>query len=219
MATVIVIIIIVAIVGWIFVKSDEMSGLGRNVKMGGMRHPHGKLVGVRATDALPDVEPFAKRFAGTFPIITSIMLLVALIALNCIDASLFGVPTSEMALMLSNTGITALIIVVEATFRAPEGKKTFWTFIYALVGAVALGLVVWAVLAAISGGTVNYIAYSVCTIAAYAFGSSLTVALLPTTVAFERRFEDGAKRSITVSTRSAAYAAYVAMMDETSKED
>ena len=220
MNVIIAIVIIAAIIGWVFVKIDELSGLGRNVRAGGPRHPHGKLVSVRNTDDIPETVPFGKRFASSLPFITSAALLALFLALNAVDVRIFGIPSSEMALVLSTTGITALIIVVEATFRAPEGKKTFWTFIYALVGAVALGLAASAPLSLVGlTGNASLTAYCITTIAAYMFGSALVVALLPDNVTFERTFEDGAKRSITVSTRSTAYAAYTAMMGETPKED
>ena len=54
MQIIIAAVVLVALIAWIVVKNDEMSGLGRNVKAGSLRHPHGKLVRAKATTAVPD---------------------------------------------------------------------------------------------------------------------------------------------------------------------
>ena len=130
----------------------------------------------------------------------------------------------QLLAMLSSTGIVALIIAAEATLRAPEDARTFWTYVYALVAGVVCALVVWEVVAAAASMSFSekstLLVYGIVTCICYMLGSGACVALLPSKVTFERTFEDGAKRSITVSTRSAAYSAYVAMMGPSpTKED
>lgn len=217
-------VLIIALIGWVVVKNDEMSGMGRNVKIGGMRHPHGKLVSVRATSEMSEERPFSTRIRQSMPLLSSFAIIVVSVALYVFDFSLFGRTNNEFLETLSSTGIVALIIAAEATLRAHEDARTFWTYVYALVAAVVCALIVWEVVAAIASLSFSrestLLIYGIVTSMGYMFGAGLCVSLLPNKVTFERTFEDGAKRSITVSTRSAAFSAYVAMMGATpTKED
>ena len=213
-------VVLVALIAWIVVKNDEMSGLGRNVKAGSLRHPHGKLVRAKATTAVPDETPLIDRFKRSMPCISSFVLTAACVVLYTI----LGHTSSQLLATLSSTGIVALVIAAEATLRAPEAARTFWTYVYALVAGVLCALVVWECIATAASLSFNQestlLVYGIVTCICYMLGSGACVALLPSKVTFDRTFEDGAKRSITVSTRSAAYSAYVAMMRTSpTKED
>lgn len=224
MQIIIAAIVLVALIAWIVVKNDEMSGLGRNVKAGSLRHPHGKLVRAKATTAVPDETPLIDRLKRSMPCISSFVLTAACVVLYTCDFTILGHTNSQLLATLSSTGIVALIIAAEATLRAPEAARTFWTYVYALVAEVLCALVVWECIATAASLSFNQestlLAYGIVTCICYMLGSGACVALLPSKVTFERTFEDGAKRSITVSTRSAAYSAYVAMMRTSpTKED
>ena len=224
MQIIIAAVVLVALIAWIVVKNDEMSGLGRNVKAGSLRHPHGKLVRAKATTAVPDETSLIDRFKRSMPCISSFALTAACVVLYTCDFAILGHTSSQLLATLSSTGIVALIIAAEATLRAPEAARTFWTYVYALVAEVLCALVVWECIAAAASLSFNQestlLVYGIVTCICYMLGSGACVALLPSKVTFERTFEDGAKRSITVSTRSAAYSAYVAMMGASpTKED
>lgn len=224
MQIIIAAVVLVALIAWIVVKNDEMSGLGRNVKAGSLRHPHGKLVRAKATTAVPDETPLIDRLKRSMPCISSFVLTAACVVLYTCDFTILGQTSSQLLATLSSTGIVALIIAAEATLRAPEAARTFWTYVYALVAEVLCALVVWECIATAASLSFNQestlLAYGIVTCICYMLGSGACVALLPSKVTFERTFEDGAKRSITVSTRSAAYSAYVAMMRTSpTKED
>lgn len=216
--------VLVALIAWIVVKNDEMSGLGRNVKAGSLRHPHGKLVRAKATTAVPDEISLIDRFKRSMPCISSFALTAACVVLYTCDFTILGHTSSQLLATLSSTGIVALIIAAEATLRAPEAARTFWTYVYALVAGVLCALIAWECIATAASLSFNQestlLVYGIVTCICYMLGSGACVALLPSKVTFERTFEDGAKRSITVSTRSAAYSAYVAMMRTSpTKED
>ena len=224
MQIIIAAVVLVALVAWIVVKNDEMSGLGRNVKAGSLRHPHGKLVRAKATTAVPDETPLIDRLKRSMPCISSFVLTAACVVLYTCDFTILGQTSSQLLATLSSTGIVALIIAAEATLRAPEAARTFWTYVYVLVAGVLCALVVWECIATAASLSFNQestlLVYGIVTCICYMLGSGACVALLPSKVTFERIFEDGAKRSITVSTRSAAYSAYVAMMRTSpTKED
>lgn len=224
MQIIIAAVVLVALIAWIVVKNDEMSGLGRNVKAGSLRHPHGKLVRAKATTAVPDETPLIDRLKRSMPCISSFVLAAACVVLYTCDFTILGHTNSQLLATLSSTGIVALIIAAEATLRAPEAARTFWTYVYALVAGVLCALVVWECIATAASLSFNQestlLVYGIVTCICYMLGSGACVALLPSKVTFERTFEDGAKRSITVSTRSAAYSAYVAMMRTSpTKED
>ena len=74
MQIIIAAVVLVALVAWIVVKNDEMSGLGRNVKAGSLRHPHGKLVRAKATTAVTDETPLIDRLKRSMPCISSFVL-------------------------------------------------------------------------------------------------------------------------------------------------
>ena len=224
MQIIVVAVVIIALVAWVVVKNDEMSGLGRNVKAGTLRHPHGKLVRAKATTAIPEEAPLANRIKRSMPFISSVAIIAVCVVLYVCDFTVLGHSSSRLLAALSSTGIVALIIAAEATLRASEDARTFWTYVYALVAGVVCALVVWEVVAAAASMSFSeestLLVYGIVTCVCYMLGSGACVALLPSKVTFERTFEDGAKRSITVSTRSAAYSAYVAMMEPSpTKED
>ncbi len=204
-----------AIAGWAFVKADEMSGLGRNVSSTSLRHAHGKLVRVEAEGELPQKRPFKEKLLGSLPWVT----LAALLAVG-VAAIGFGI---SPLMSFSTSGAAALIIAAEACLRADKSKATFWSYLYALVGGVLLALCAWTLLDALLFGTLQeearLTAYIFATDISFAIGSCLCMALLPEKATFVRTFEDGARRSIAVSTRSVAYRAYLDMMDPSSKED
>ena len=221
MQIIVAVVVIIALVAWTVVKNDEMSGLGRDVKAGTLRHPHGKLVRAKATTAIPEEAPLAKR---SMPFISSVAIIAVCLVLYVCDFTVLSHSSSQLLATLSSTGIVALIIAAEATLRAPEDARTFWTYVYALVAGVVCALVMWEVVAAAASMSFSeestLLVYGIVTCVCYMLGSGACVALLPSKVTFERTFEDGAKRSITVSTRSAAYSAYVAMMESSpTKED
>lgn len=224
MQIIIAAVVLVALIAWIVVKNDEMSGLGRNVKTGTLRHPHGKLVRAKATTAIPEEAPLANRIKRSMPFISSVAIIAVCVVLYVCDFTVLGHSSSRLLAALSSTGIVALIIAAEATLRAAEDARTFWTYVYALVAGVICALVVWEVVAAVASMSFSeestLLVYGIVACVCYMLGSGACVALLPSKVTFERTFEDGAKRSITVSTRSAAYSAYVAMMGPSpTKED
>ncbi len=215
MAFFIAIVAIAAIVGWISVKIDESSGLECGVFSGRLAQAHGKLASVKLTGPLPEKIPLAKRAAKSFPSITTAILIIASVVSIC--------ASFDQIAQIAISGIPALAIAGEACLRASDAKKTFRTYLYALASGVVLAFVGWApVDALLSPDFQNasvMAAYAVITDMLFAVGSCACVALLPEVATFERTFEDGAKRSITVSTRSRAYAEYLAMMNKTSKED
>lgn len=224
MQIIVVAVVLVALIAWIVVKNDEMSGLGRNVKAGSLRHPHGKLVRAKATTAVPEEIPLANRIKRSMPFISSVAIIAVCVVLYACNFAVLGHSSSQLLATLSSTGIVALIIAAEATLRAPEAARTFWTYVYALVAGVLCALVAWECIATVASLSFNQestlLVYGIVTCVCYMLGSGACVALLPSKVTFERTFEDGAKRSITVSTRSAAYSAYVAMMGPSpTKED
>lgn len=215
MAIFIAIVAIAAAVGLTSVKIDEGSGLECSVFPDKLTQAHGKLTSVKITSPLPKESPLRNRIAKSFPAITTAIFIVASIAVICANI--------DQAASIAVSGIPALAIAGEACLRASEARITFWTYLYALASGVILAAVGWMPIDALFSPDFQnravVIAYAVITDMLFAIGSCACVAFLPEVATFERTFEDGAKRSITVSTRSRAYAEYLAMMGKTSKED
>ena len=133
MQIIVVAVVIIALVAWAVVKNDEMSGLGRNVKAGTLRHPHGKLVRAKATTAIPEEAPLANRIKRSMPFISAVPIIAVCVVLFACDFTVLGHSSSQLLATLSSTGVVALIIAAEATLRAPEDARTFLTYVYALV--------------------------------------------------------------------------------------
>ena len=82
MQIIVVAIVLVALIAWIVVKNDEMSGLGRNVKAGTLRHPHGKLVRAKATTVIPEEAPLANRIKRSMPFISSVAIIAVCVGFH-----------------------------------------------------------------------------------------------------------------------------------------
>ena len=123
MQIIVVAVVLVALIAWIVVKNDEMSGLGRNVKAGTLRHPHGKLVRAKATTVIPEEAPLANRIKRSMPFISSVAIIAVCVVLYVCDFTVLGHSSSQLLATLSSTGIVALIIAAEATLRAPEAAR------------------------------------------------------------------------------------------------
>ena len=90
MQIIIAAVVIVALIAWIVVKNDEMSGLGRNVKAGTLRHPHGKLVRAKATTVIPEEAPLANRIKRSMPFISSVAIIAVCVVLYVCDFTVLG---------------------------------------------------------------------------------------------------------------------------------
>lgn len=121
MQIIVVAVVIIALVAWAVVKNDEMSGLGRNVKAGTLRHPHGKLVRAKATTVIPEEAPLANRIKRSMPFISSVAIIAVCVVLYVCDFTVLGHSSSQLLAALSSTGIVALIIAAEATI--PRGGR------------------------------------------------------------------------------------------------
>ena len=224
MGILIAVVVVAGVLGWIIVKNDELSGLGRNVRPGSFRSPHGKLVHVKPLGELPAEERWSKRFLRCFPLVSS----VAVTALACLVLVLQNLsvasPAVEVLIDALNTPIPAVVIAGECLLRGKDGIRLLPTFIVALLGAllmqvivsVPLGCAGWAVESAgIVGAFDAVMAIGLLLLSpwAYALGAALVLARTGRMVKFRRRFADGSENDIEVSTNSVAYGAYREMMD------
>ena len=107
MQIIVVAVAIIPLVAWTVVKNDEMSGLGRNVKAGTLRHPHGKLVRAKATTVIPEEAPLANRIKRSMPFISSVAIIAVCVLLYVCDFMVLGHSSSQLLAALSSTGIVA----------------------------------------------------------------------------------------------------------------
>ncbi len=222
------IVVIAGVVGWVLVKNDELSGLGRNVRPGSFRSPHGRLVHVKPLGELPKAERWSARLRKSFPWVS----MAALYALAALGALLGRIPAAQGAgavvLDFLRTPVPALVVAGEALFRGGEGTRHLATYIVAVVGAL-IGqlllflpafLAIWAASAAgVIGDAIVPVdlpswAFFVLSFAGFALGAALVLARTGRLVRFRRRFADGSESEIEVSTNSVAYGAYRELADE-----
>lgn len=214
MLIVFIVLAVLALIGWVFVKNDELSGLGRNVQAGSLRHPHGKLVSVMPKEAIPKQAPFKDTFLKALPWICALAGIVIVIVANAIGHAAFA-----DSIMLS--ALPPLLLAAESIIRGPQPVRSFTNYMIVLVGSVVVMAIAMSIASAAAfavGVTASDIwsmpIFEIILVIACGLGAALTVACLPTRVEFERTFEDGAKRSISVSTKSAAYRAFIAIMNK-----
>ena len=197
-----IIIVFAALLGLLFVKNGELSGLGRVSKRGGLRAPHGRLIRTKRLDQIEEA-PFLVRFGilAAAAIGTSVVL-GGLHLLGVLNAGWF-VPLHFGVCMILCVGI------------ALSDAGPWRPLAYALVGYMlpsAILALAWAaevdVIAGLSVQSFNLIA---------AFIGALTcafaVACLPSVYSYAREFEDGHVNAIQVSSRSVARKAYDALED------
>lgn len=122
MQIIIAAVVIVALIAWIVVKNDEMSGLGRNVKAGTLRHPHGKLVRAKATTVIPEEAPLVNRIKRSMPFISSVAIIAVCVVLYVCDFTVLA-SSSQLLATLSSTGIVALIIAPSNAMRG--GRRPY----------------------------------------------------------------------------------------------
>ena len=204
-----VLVAVVGVVSWGIVKSDELSGLGRRVKAGSLRHPHGKLEQVYCEHP-PVRRPFAARLRSVLPVVA--LPLVVAISLGALALEHAGVLVGVMAVDFLSSGAGVLLVAGECLLRLAKPAQSFANYIVLLVAGIVAATALGALVLAVGGHdfTVGFeAAYLLANAAGFAVGCS--AALMEEPVRFERRFEDGAESSVKISPRSAAYRAYEAL--------
>lgn len=197
-----ILVVLAAVAGFAFQKNGEFSGLGRVVKRGGLRHPHGKLVRTHRLDSCEDV-----RFLLKLGRVLAINLAVtALVLVVCA----FGL--LDLAGVLP-FGIQALV-VLGASSGLTQGNSGIWRALcYGIAGfalfSIASTLIAYALPATL---------FSVSLVNAFgmvggAIGASVGTAAVPLMRNYAREFEDGHVNSILVASTSAAARAYDALED------
>ena len=228
MGILIAVVIVAGVLGWVIVKNDELSGLGRTVRSGSFRSPHGKLVHVKALGELPAEEPWPQRFKRCFPLVSCVAFVVVLIVQFAFIQA--GATSDWMDILgrVLNSPLPAAVIAGEALIRLHDGLRLLPTYIIALLGALVMqavliavfSVVAWLISLASLAGAAAALMWTVVMFAspfAFALGAALAVARTGRMVKFRRRFADGSENEIEVSTNSVAYGAYRELMgDKTS---
>lgn len=210
-----ILVAVIGVVSWGIVKSDELSGLGRQVKAGSLRHPHGRLEQVYCEHP-PVRRPFAARLRSVLPVVT--LPLVVVISLGALALEHAGVLFGVVAVDFLSSGAGVLLVAGECLLRLAKPAQSFANYIVLLVAGIVAATVFGVPVLAVGGHdfTVGFeAAYLLANAAGFAVGCSAAAALMEEPVRFERRFEDGSESSVKISPRSAAYRAYeVLMVDE-----
>ena len=206
-----VFVAVVGVVSWGIVKSDELSGLGRRVKAGSLRHPHGKLEQVYCEHP-PVRRPFSARLRSVLPVIT--LPLGVFMWLGALALEHAGVLFGVVAVDFLSSGAGVLLVAGECLLRLAKPTQSVANYIVLLVAGIVAATALGALVLAVGGHdfTVGLeAAYLLANAAGFAVGCSAAAALMEEPVRFERRFEDGMESSVKISPRSAAYRAYEAL--------
>lgn len=208
MAVLFVVVAVVGLLSWGIVKSDELSGLGRNVRMGSLRHPHGRLVAVHG-ERIADDARYVDRVLRRVPVVTSLIALVAAVAGLVMEAN--GMRAGVVLVDLMMSGVVVVLFAGECILRLPKESQKFSVFVAVSFAGLLLATACDMGALALGAGADGFIVIAsrtVSSVAGCALGCALAAAAVREQARFERRFEDGYESAIAVSPRSAAYKAY-----------
>ena len=199
-----IVIVVAALLGFVFSKNGELAGLGREHKRGGLRAPHGKLVRTKRLDTIEE-SSFKGRIAYVGAIIAVITAVVFVI-------SLLGI--IEFGGTLAVCAHFALVVLV-GTAVCQQELGLWRPCAYSVGGYMLAGFAVsfaWLlgvpVISGLDAASVNML-----TVLLGAVGAASGIAFMPAFRTYAREFEDGYVNSIQVSERSIAAKAYEQLAD------
>ena len=173
-----ILVAVIGIVSWGIVKSDELSGLGRQVKAGSLRHPHGRLEQVYCEHP-PVCRPFTARLRSVLPVVT--LPLVVVISLGALALEHAGVLFGIVAVDFLSSGAGVLLVAGECLLRLAKPAQSFANYIVLLVAGIVAATVLGVPVLAVGGHdfTVGFeAAYLLANAAGFAVGCSAAAALM-----------------------------------------
>ncbi len=206
-----IVLLLVSVVSWAIVRTNELSGLGRNASEISFRNPHGALVSTTCEN-LPEKVPFKTSFKQAFPWITLLVCAVVTIV-GAVVSSLSAASFGAVMMQLAASVAPALLISFETYLRIRE-KGTSWVlYVLVLLGAVLMGWacgipLFWYVTSTMSPADVTVginCIYCLINDVGYALGAAFAGARIGHRVRFKRTFADGATDTVEVSSEGIAY--------------
>lgn len=198
------IIVIAAVIGYFFKKNAELAGVGRNVKAGSLRAPHGRLVRTKRLDTLEDIG-FGKKFIRVF-VFSSMPTVVILILCFAQVLSVNGALATGLDIVLV-IAITVAVTQSDVGVWHPLGYSIVGYLVFAF-GSIAVSTLAFGGDMAAHVSAINAIAMAAGTV-----GSAAAVSWMPLIRTYAREFEDGFVAAIQVSSRSAAARAFEEVVD------
>lgn len=226
MAIFFIVVLLVGVGAWAIVRTDQLSGLGRNASEISFRNPHGALVSATLCEKQPAKRSFGSSLVQAFPWIT-LVLCIVLTLVGVLIYSLGAQDPGNAVMQIMASVAPALLIAFESYLRIRD-KGTSWVlYVLTLLGACVLGAVFgmplfWFITAHTSAADVSvWVNGAYCALSdfGYAAGAGVVAALIRYRVKFTRHFEDGATDTIEVSSRSVAYKALCEHLDNEVSQD
>lgn len=208
MAVLFGIVAIVGVISWAIVKSDELSGIGRSVKKGSFRHPHGRLVATHCESVAEHI-PYGIRLLKRVPVFTSLVTLAAAVVGLVMEAN--GIVAGVVIVDVVASGVAVVLMAGECILRLAKGMQRFSTFIVIVFAGLLLATACSMFATAMGGGADSFIVVvsrTISSVAGCALGCALAAGAFREPARFKRRFEDGYENEIAVSPHSAVYKAY-----------
>lgn len=224
------IVLVIGVLAWAVVKSDELAGLTPRTTGPNRAYPHGAVVAASCEKA-PEPASFAQAFRKALPWgMSALFALIAMAGAVCqqVGASVSPSEHSQVFFagsVLMNAALSVLPplgIALEAYFRAGEKGKLFANYVVILLLGAVLGALVWLAFDAVwlladATGSAAWASpwrsalYAWGSIAGYMVGSALAVTRIGNRVTFVRTFADGHRDKVEVSDRSVAFRALSAL--------
>ena len=208
MAVLFGIVAVVGVISWAIVKSDELSGIGRSVKKGSFRHPHGRLVATHCESVAEHI-PYGTRLLKRVPVFTSLITLAAAVVGLVMEAN--GIVAGVVIVDVVASGVAVVLMAGECILRLEKGMQRFSVFIVIVFAGLLLATACSMFATAMGGGADSFIVVvsrTISSIAGCALGCALAAGAFREPARFKRRFEDGYENEIAVSPHSAVYKAY-----------
>lgn len=208
MAVLFGIVAVVGVISWAIVKSDELSGIGRSVKKGSFRHPHGRLVATHCESVAGHI-PYGTRLLKRVPVFTSLITLAAAVVGLVMEAN--GIVAGVVIVDVVASGVAVVLMAGECILRLEKGMQRFSVFIVIVFAGLLLATACSMFATAMGGGADSFIVVvsrTISSVAGCALGCALAAGAFREPARFKRRFEDGYENEIAVSPHSAVYKAY-----------
>ncbi|MEY8562867.1 hypothetical protein AALA21_07390 [Eggerthellaceae bacterium 3-80] len=217
------VVVLVGVIAWGIVRTDELSGLGRNASQVSFRNPHGALVST-SCEHLPEKQVFGTSLRQALPWITFAICII--VTLGGALLSVLGTVSVGMALMQIAASVAPALLIAFESYLRIRDKGTSWVlYVLILLGAVVGGALFgmplfWLFTSSLSSADMSVwlnCAYCLVSDFGYTLGAGFAGALIGYRVKFSRTFEDGTTDTVEVSCRSVAYKALCERLDTQSE--
>lgn len=211
MAVLFGVVALAGVFSWVIVKNDELSGLGKNVRLGTFRHPHGRLMETHCEN-VPENVPYKMRLMRVLPLVTFVVMDIVAIAALVMEYN--GILAGVVIVDILMAGLAAVPIAFECMLRMPKASQRFSSFVLVMLAGLVLATACGMFSKFLCGNGPDILVTAsvvISGIAGCALGCAFAAAAVREPARFSRRFEDGYESDIVIPAHGSLFRAYRAL--------